>query len=62
MQVVKQVSGMKKARCPCPDVIWTRRWPFIRVPGLGDEKEVRHEAGGEVEVTVSFPAWEDGDA
>ena len=31
---------MKKACCPCPDVIGTRRWPFIRVPGLRDEKEV----------------------
>ena len=35
---------MKKACCPCPDVIGTRRWPFIRVPGLRDEKEVRQEA------------------
>ena len=53
---------MKKACCLCPDVIGTRWWPFIRVPGLSDEKEVRHEAGGEVKVTVSCPAWEDGDA
>ena len=43
-------------------MIGTRWWPFIRVPGISDEKEVRHEAGGEVKVTVSFPAWEDGDA
>ena len=54
---------MKKACCPCPKVIGTRQWPLITEELLVLViRRRRHEARGEVEVTVSFPAWEDGDA
>lgn len=46
---------MKKACCPCPDVIGTRRWPFIRVPGLGDGRG-RGRGGGDSELP-SLGGW-----